>query len=290
MKKERIYHRAYALPSFFLYTVFFIVPVIGGIYFSMTDWSAFRAEMRFVGLANYRDIFFSTGPYLHSIVNTLEFTLATVFIKLALGLVLALMLNEGLRTKNVLRTIFFLPFTLSPLIIGIVFVSILGPDGPVNAALRFVGLDHWTRGWLTDVHTAFPSAMGVEIWRMAGLNMVILLAGLQGIPGTYYEAAAIDGAGAWQRFVRITVPLLMPALSIAFILNTIHGLRVFDIIFALTNGGPGSLTEVINTQVYREFSAGHYGMSNALATLAFLFTVLVAFVLRRLSGEREAAA
>lgn len=288
MQKQTIYRRIFLLPAFLLYTVFFIVPVAGGIYYSLTDWSGYRPEIRFIGLDNYREIFYSAGPYVKSIWHTLAFTFFTAIFKLLLGLGLALLLNEGLRTKNVLRTVFFLPFTLSPLIVGIVFVSVLGPDGPLNAVLQWIGLERWTHSWLTDKDTVLASTMGVEVWRMVGLNMVILLAGLQVIPKTYYEAASLDGAGVWRKFTSITLPFLLPSLQIAVILNTIHGLRVFEIIFALTNGGPGDLTEVINTQVYREFSVGRFGMSNALGTIAFLFTLLVAFGMRKLSKEREA--
>lgn len=121
---------------------------------------------------------------------------------------------------------------------------------------------------------------------MAGWNMMILLAGLQMIPEEYYEAASIDGAGAWKKFTKITLPFLRPSLMTVTVLNTIHGLRVFDIIYSLTGGGPGGLTEVINTQVFKEFGMGRYGMANALNVVIFLMTVIIAVGLQRaLSGK-----
>lgn len=285
MNAKKTYSRVFIIPAFLLYTFFFIVPVIWGAYYSFTDWSTIRPDIHFIGLDNYRDIFLSTGPYLKSILHTFSFTFFTVIFKVLIGLFLAILLNEGLKTRNLLRTVFFMPYTLAPLIIGIVFVSILAPYGPINTILEFTGLGNFTRSWLTDKSVVLASTMGVEIWRMVGWNMVILLAGLQMIPKSYYEAASLDGAGRYQQFIKITIPYLMPSLTIATILNTIHGLRVFDIIYALTNGGPGNLTEVINTQVFKEFSVGRYGMSNALGMIAFLITLIIAFVMKKVTKE-----
>lgn len=289
MQNHKLYSRLFVLPAFVLYTILFIFPVLGGLYYSFTNWSAINASISFIGLDNYREIFFSSGSYLKSIYHTLSFTLYTVVFKVLIGLGLALLLNEGLKTKKALRTLFFLPYTLSPLIIGILFVSILGPEGPLNIILRFIGLDQLTHSWLTEKSVALGSTMGVEVWRMAGWNMVILLAGLQTIPKSYYEAASLDGASTWRQFLSITIPFLMPTLMIATILNIIHGLRVFEIIYALTNGGPGDLTEVINTQVYREFSMGRYGMSNALSMVAFAFTLVIAYLIKLVSSREEAS-
>ena len=200
----------------------------------------------------------------------------TVIFKTLIGLGLALLLNKGLKSRFVFRTIFFLPYALAPLIIGITFVSVLKPDGPFNAILSLLGLESITRSWLTEASTALGSTMAVEIWRMAGWNMMILLAGLQMIPEEYYEAASIDGASKWIQFWKITLPFLRPSLTTVIVLNTIHGLRVFDIIYSLTGGGPGGLTEVINTQVFKEFGLGRYGMANALNVVIFVITVVIA--------------
>ena len=190
------------------------------------------------------------------------------------------MLNGRIRSKNVLRGIFFLPNTLSPLIIGIVFVSMLSPAGVVNAFLRLIGLEALARSWLVDPKVVLASTIAVESWRMIGWNMVILLAGLQAIPLDYYEAAALDGASYWGQFLKITVPLLVPSLTITTVLNTIHGLKTFDLIFALTGGGPGSLTEVLNVAVFREFSMGRYGMATALGVVVFAITAIIALLIK----------
>lgn len=288
MYKKKLYGMKFILPAFILYTVLYIIPTIAGMVISLTDWNVTRAGVKFVGLQNFINIFTSTGgQYMASIAHTFEFTIVTVIFKTLFGLGLALLLNKGLKSQNLFRTIFFLPYALAPLIIGIAFVSVLKPDGPLNILLSAFGLDALTHSWLTEPSTAMGSTMAVEIWRMAGWNMMILLAGLQMIPEEYYEASAIDGASRFKQFTKITLPFLRPSLMIVIVLNTIHGLRVFDIIYALTGGGPGGLTEVINTQVFKEFGMGRYGMANALNVVIFLITVVVALVMQRVLTRKE---
>lgn len=282
MYKKKLYGMKFIMPAFILYTVLYIIPTIAGMVISMTDWNVTRSDIKFIGLQNFVDIFTSRGGnYLASIGHTFEFTVVTVILKTLLGLGLALLLNKGLKSQNIFRTIFFLPYALAPLIIGITFVSVLKPNGPLNIILESLGMSNLAHSWLTESSTAMGSTMMVEIWRMAGWNMMILLAGLQMIPEEYYEAASIDGAGAWKKFTKITLPFLKPSLMTVTVLNTIHGLRVFDIIYSLTGGGPGGLTEVINTQVFKEFGMGRYGMANALNVVIFLITVMIASGLQK---------
>ena len=277
MYKKKYYGIKFVVPAFILYTVLYIIPTLAGMIISFTNWNITRPGLDFIGLENYINIFQSKGgPYLASIAHNFEFTIITVIFQTLIGLGLALLLNKGLKSRFVFRTIFFLPYALAPLIIGITFVSVLKPDGPFNAILSLLGLESITRSWLTEASTALGSTMAVEIWRMAGWNMMILLAGLQMIPEEYYEAASIDGASKWIQFWKITLPFLRPSLTTVIVLNTIHGLRVFDIIYSLTGGGPGGLTEVINTQVFKEFGLGRYGMANALNVVIFVITVVIA--------------
>ncbi len=288
MYKKKYYGLKFVVPAFILYTVLYIIPTIAGMIISFTDWNITRPGVHFVGIQNYINIFQSKGgPYLASISHTFEFTIITVILKTLLGLGLALLLNKGLKSRFVFRTIFFLPYALAPLIIGISFVSVLKPDGPFNTLLTAIGLERLTHSWLTEASTALGSTMAVEIWRMAGWNMMILLAGLQMIPEEYYEAASIDGATAGQKFRKITLPFLRPSLTTVIVLNTIHGLRVFDIIYSLTGGGPGGLTEVINTQVFKEFGLGRYGMANALNVVIFIITVVIALSMQKALRGKE---
>lgn len=289
MYKKKLYGMRFILPALILYTLLYVVPTIAGMVISLTDWNIMRPEIHFVGLKNFQNILTSTGgQYMTSIAHTFEFTFVTVFFKTLLGLGLALLLHKGLKSRHVFRTIFFLPYALAPVIIGITFVSVLKPEGPFNTILTAIGLGGFAHSWLTEPGTALGSTIGVEIWRMAGWNMMILLAGLEMIPEEYYEASSIDGANKWTQFTKITLPFLRPSLMTVIVLNTIHGLRVFDVIYALTNGGPGGMTEVINTLVFKEFGLGRYGMANALNVVIFIITTLFAITLQKvLAGKGE---
>lgn len=275
-----VYTGWFLAPAVILYTVLFVVPVVAGLGYSLTNWNSMSDTVKFIGLANFQEIFTPNSAYLKSLYITLVFTLFTIVTKGGIGLALALLVNTGIRSKNALRSVYFLPQTLSPLIIGIVFVSVLSPGGVINSTLRGAGLGGLAHNWLVDPKFVLASTIGVESWRMIGWNMVILLAGLQTIPQDYYEAASLDGASYWMQLRKITLPLLMPALTITTVLNTIHGLKTFDLIFALTGGGPGSLTEVLNIAVFHEFSTGRYGMATALGVVIFAITAIIALTIK----------
>ncbi len=283
----QFYPQYFILPAFLLYAALFILPSLLGIGYSLTDWNIYRTAIDFIGLENFKEIF-STSSYRLIIGNTFLFALITTIFKMIFGLALALVLNENLRTRHVLRTIFYLPVVMSPLVIGLVFISIFNPTrGLLNQALRGIGLESLSRQWLADYTTAMPVVMSVEIWRMSGYCMVIFLAGLQLIPQNLYEVASIDGAGGWQKFVNITLPFLRPSITMNLILNIIWGLKAFDIIFILTKGGPGHMSEVINVSVFDEFSSGRYGFATALGVVIFFFTSVIAFIVLRVLSKRE---
>jgi raffinose/stachyose/melibiose transport system permease protein len=280
VRASKVYTSWFLAPAVILYTVLFVVPVVLGLAYSMTNWNSMSDTVKFVGLKNFREIFSVGSPYLKNLSITLIFTVFTLIVKEGCGLGLAVLVNSGIRSKSALRAVFFLPQTLSPLIIGIVFISVLSPGGVVNAFLRLIGLDGLTKAWLVDPKFVLGATILVESWRMIGWNMVILLAGLQAIPLDYYEAAALDGASFGGQFLHITIPLLVPSLTITAVLNTIHGLKTFDLIFALTGGGPGHLTELLNVAVFREFSMGRYGMATALGVVVFAITATIAVAIK----------
>lgn len=288
MYKKKIYKTSFLMPALIIYLIFFIVPVIAGIGYSFTNWNSMKSEISFVGLRNYIEIFNPRNSYLLAIKNTFVFTFFSAIGKIALGLLLALFFNRKFPTQPILRGIYFMPFAISSLIIGIVFTSVLAPDGVLNAILTAVGLESITKGWLTNKSTALISVICVEVWKSIGLNMVIFLAGLQMIDKEYYEAASLDGAGKFALFRYITIPYLLPSITINLILNTIHGLKVFDIVMSLTNGGPGNATQVINTFVFTTYGMGAYGLSNALSTFIFIVTTLIALATLKIIAPKEA--
>ena len=182
----------------------------------------------------------------------------------------------------------YIPAVLSALIAGMIFKSIMNPEiGLLNSFLRLLGITGLK--WLTDPKMAFGSVMGVDIWKGMGYIMTIFIAGIMSIDPTYYEAADIDGAGAWQKFLAITLPMLMPTITVTTVLNIIYGLKVFDMVYALTNGGPGYATEVLYTSIYKEFGFGRYAVGTTLSSIMFVFMVIVGYFLIRLMTRNEAS-
>ena len=288
MNHKKIYPSYFLVIPFVLYVGLFIIPSAMGLVLSFTDWNAMNDEIHFIGLSHFKDIF-TDQRYIKVIINTLIFAAVTTVFKNLIGFTMALALNKGFKTRNFLRTIFFFPVMLCPLIIGLVFKSIYNSQyGVINEALRAIGLDALAKDWLGSTATALIAVMAVEVWRLVGQNMVIYIAGLQAISEDYLEAADIDGASRWQKLRYVIIPEMIPSITINLVLNLIAGLKVFDLVFVLTNGGPARATEVLNTLVYKEYSSGRYGFSTALGLIMFVFTCIVAFsVLKAMTREEE---
>ena len=288
MNHKKIYPSYFILLPLILYVVLFILPSAMGLALSFTDWNSVSDEIHFVGLSHFIEIF-TNSRYLIVIRNTLIFAIITTLFKNVIGLGMALVLNKEFKTRNILRTIFFFPVMLSPLIIGLVFKYIYNPEfGVINEFLRAIGMNVLAKDWLGDIGTALGAVIIVEIWRLVGQNMVIYVAWLQAISDDYLEAADIDGAGKFQKLIYVILPQMLPSITINLVLNLIAGLKVFDLVFVLTNGGPARMTEVLNTLVYKEYSSGRYGFSTALGFVMFVFTCIVAFsVLKAMSKEEE---
>lgn len=289
MYRKKIYKGYFAVPAVLIYTLLFMVPVVLNFYYSFTNWNAIKMTgetAKFIGFDNYVKIF--QNPELVSVIGrTLVFALVTTVFKNVIGFLLALAFNEGLKTKNILRAIFFLPAMLSPLIIGLIFGSIFMKNGFANQLLTALGLEEMTRAWLTTKSTALGTTMFVEIWRQVGFNMVIYLAGLQLIDKGYYEAAAVDGANKRQQLFYITLPRMIPSLIINLLLALSQGLKAFDIVFVLTGGGPNGATELINTLVFREFGKKLYGMSSAYGVILFVITAVAGLLVLKIKDNND---
>ena len=286
--KNKVYPRYFMLGALILYITFVVLPGFMGIAYSFTDWNSYSSEVNFIGLDNFRTIFSGGEKYLRFIFNTLSFSVWTITLKTIIALFLAVLLNYGVRRfAHVYRTIIYLPVVLPTIAVGLIFRSILNPrSGILNEFFRSIGLGALAQPWLVDPNIAMASIIGVDTWKGVGYIMVILLAGLQTIPKDYYEAAEIDGASWAASFRYITLPLLVPALTVVTVLNLLYGLRVFDIVHVLTGGGPGYATDVVFTVVLDEFSKGRYGVGTALSTVMFVFmTVVGFFIVRRLTRD-----
>ncbi len=289
MNKNKVYPIYFTFGALILYAVLFVIPSLIGIGYSFTDWSAYSDKLHFVGLDNFKLVFSSDEAYLAIIANTLKFTVITTVLKNVLGLVLAILLTKSIKLLNFHRGVMFMPSVLSTLIIGMIFKSILDPSGGLlNTFLRAIGLGAFAGKWLVTSELAFGSVMAVDIWRGTGYIMTILIAGILSISTTYYEAASIDGANGFQKFRYITFPLLLPTLATTTVLNVIYGLKVFDMIYALTNGGPGkTTTEVLYTAVFKKFGTGQYAVGTALSSVMFIFMVVIGFFMIRIMTKNE---
>jgi raffinose/stachyose/melibiose transport system permease protein len=290
MKHGNRYPFYFVLGALILYLVFSIIPGITGIFYSFTDWSGYTNKINFIGLDNFKTIFSASENYLLFIKNTFIFTIITIILKTVIGLALALILTEGVkRFAYFYRMMIYLPVVLPALAVALIFRSILNPaTGLLNTILRGIGLGMLAQKWLVNPHIALYSVIGVDTWQGVGYIMVILIAGLTSIPREYYEAAEVDGAGFWARLFWITLPMMMPAIIIVTVLNLLYALRVFDIVYALTNGGPGYATDVIYTAVFKAFSQGQWGLGTAFSSLLFVFMCVLGYFVIRLMDRGQA--
>jgi raffinose/stachyose/melibiose transport system permease protein len=286
--KRKSYSYALLLPGFTLYMVFFILPTIGGLILSFANTSGFDlSSFRFLGFENYQDIF--TDPDLNiAIINSFKFTIVTTVFKLAIGLLLAILLNKELKTRNALRSVYFVPAVINSIAVGLIFTSAMHPTtGIINKILNAVGLGCLAQSWLTDTNLAIYSVSAIEIWKWSGFCMVILLSGMQAISKEYYEAAAIDGVSSFQKFRYITFPLLLPAINNCLILNIVGGFKAFDIIQGTTQGGPGTSTQVFGTLVYKCFGSSRLGEGSAASILLAIIVMAIALPTYRAIAKKE---
>jgi raffinose/stachyose/melibiose transport system permease protein len=290
MNRKKTYPTYYAFAALILFTIFSFLPGVMGIFYSFTNWNSLSSEVDFVGLKNYAKIFSGKYDFGTYILNTLRFTGLTMMTKTVFGILLAMLLTHKLvKCRNIQRMAIFIPQVMSFLIVGLVFKSLLNPvTGFINHFLHSIGLSFLAKNWLSDPGIALNTVIAVDTWKGVGYLMIIVIAGINAISSTYYEAAQIDGANFIQKTWYITLPLLKPVILNVTILNLTYGLRVFDIIYTLTNGGPGHVTEVINTAVYSEFSKGNYAMGTTLSGILFIFVMLISyFILKVLEPKEE---
>ncbi|WP_123303109.1 carbohydrate ABC transporter permease [Bogoriella caseilytica] len=259
------------IPAGVLYLVFFAIPTFASFYFSLTRWTLFDAQ--FIGLENYIR-FFSEPQLRQGFINTFIFGVTTSGAKVVIGLALAVLLTSQIVARGYLRSVVFFPVLVSTIGVGVMATAMLDPfDGVVNAMLGWFGISG--PGWFTDPNIALLTVAGVDIWKGLGIATLIYIAGLATIPREYYEAAQIDGAGRWQQFRTITLPLVMPATGTVIILSLIGGLRTFDLIWATTGGGPGFASDVIASVIYKQYQAGFYGLSTAGNVILFVVVTAV---------------
>ncbi|CDI12196.1 Permease component of ABC-type sugar transporter (plasmid) [Agrobacterium pusense] len=282
-KRNSAYPYWFVLPGAVIFTVLFLAPTAASFWFAFTRWDLYTAQ--FIGLDNFVQFF--KEPFLvQGLWNTLIYAFLTSGTKSVLGLLLAVLLTSGIWAQGFLRTVVFFPVLVSTIGIGITFAALMHPTkGLINVGLEHIGIEG--PGWLTSASLAIYSIAFVDLWKGIGLATLIYIAGLSAISTDYYEAARIDGATRLQQFWRVTVPLVRPATVTVVTLSLIGGLRSFDLIWAMTKGGPGFSSDVLASVIYKQYQSGFYGLSTAGNVILFLLITIIIMPMTYFFSRRE---
>ncbi len=240
---------AFIVPIVAFFLTFVLYPFVRSFYISLTQWSGFGVP-RFVGLMNFQNML-DDPVFWRSLETTLVFTVVSTVLQTVLPMLLAILLIAGWRGSVVFRTVFFMPQVVSLVVSGLLWQMMYdGNFGLVNRMLAAIGLGGFSHNWLADPNTVLPAILVVSLWQSAGFFMLVFFAGLQGIDQSLYEAARVDGANKLQEILRITVPMLRPVTAVVITLNILGGVKVFELIYVMTGGGPNHASEVLGTYLY----------------------------------------
>jgi raffinose/stachyose/melibiose transport system permease protein len=283
VRKKSRYPYWFCLPAAVIFFVFFVVPTFSSFFFSLTRWDL--TDWEFIGLDNFVN-FFQEPALVIGLKNTLIYAVVTCGLKVVLGILLAQLLTSRIIARGFLRSVAFFPVLVSTIGVGLTFTVLMDPSaGLINTSLAAIGIEG--PAWLVDPKFALLSVALVDVWKGVGLATVIFIAGIVSIPREYFEASAVDGASAFRRFWHIVLPLSKPAITTVIILSLIGGLRSFDLIWAMTRGGPGFTSDVIASVIYKQYQAGFYGLSTAGNVVLFLLVSAIVFPLYRFFTRQE---
>ncbi len=273
----------FLLPTLILFFGIIIVPIVMSTYYSLHEWDGIT-DMKFIGLDNYIELFTNkTLNFPKAQLNAVYYALISIFIQLPFSLLLALLLAKGRKGSRFFLTVFFIPVIMSTVVIGQLWLKIYNPDyGILNVALSAVGLDSWAHVWLGDKNTALMAAFIPTLWQYTGYHMILMYAGIKSVPPELREAALIDGASEWQVNRKVIIPMIKPVLRVCLIISVTGSLKIFDLIYILTNGGPAHATEVPSTlMVSMMFLRNQYGLGSAIAVLLIFVCFLIAVIIRK---------
>ncbi|MBQ9504972.1 MAG: sugar ABC transporter permease [Lachnospiraceae bacterium] len=284
-REKTMYSIWFVIPSLVIFAIFFLWPIISSLYYSLTVWNFDTAT--FCGLDNFK-MFFSENSLSSSVLHTLIYAFSTSALKVVLAFFIAIFLCSKIKTKDFIRSSVFFPNLVSAMAVGLTFSYLMHPTrGFFNVILNSLGLA--SIDFLGDPRFALASVILTDVWKGLSISVVIYIAGIQSIDKTYYEAAQIDGASGWQQLVNVTLPLVAPAQNSIIILSLIGGLRSFDLIWAMTGGGPGFATDVMASVIYKEYAYGFYGLSTAGNVIMLILISIIAFRLQHFLNKREEA-
>nr|WP_058307327.1 sugar ABC transporter permease [Gracilibacillus massiliensis] len=287
--KKILAYAAFVGPALLFFLTIQIVPFIMGIYYSFTSWNGVSSVVEWVGLDNYQKIFTDDSKFFNSFLFTTKFMFASVLISNIVGFGLALLLNMALKTKNILRTVFFIPNVIGGLLLGFIwqFIFIKG----FASIGDLTGLAFFNQPWLGDEVTAFWGIVIVFAWQISGYMMVIYIAALQSVDKNLLDAARIDGASSIEMLTRIIIPLILPAFTICFFLTISMAFKIFDLNISLTGGGPFNSTESVAINIYQEaFQNNRYGLGSAKSILFFIVVAIFTTVQVMVTKKKEVEA
>ena len=269
-----------------IYGVFFILPNVSSLVYSLFSWNGISEERTFVGLANFKKML-ADRIFRTALINTVKYTVTLVLFQTLIGFLLALLVQKTNRVNSVFRTIYFLPAIIAASTVGLIWGFIYDPNiGALNELLRILGLSSWRHAWLSDEKIVIYAIAAVHIWVGIGQSVVLFVAGLQNIPQDVLESAALDGATSWKQLVHITIPMLRPTTLIVLVLTTIGGFKSIDFVYVMTGGGATHSSEVLSTLLYKEaYAYSDFGYSAAISVA--LLVVVAAITLIQMYGLRE---
>ena len=276
VKKPRDwYYWIFMTPALVLFSLFIVAPTVGSVYYSFTNWDGISPRMNLIGLQNYIEIF-TSARFGNALKNTIILTMFVSVLENVFALALALLVDKVIKAKNFFRSIFYIPVLVSGIVSGFIWKVMYNYNfGVINSMLRGMGLENLTQDWLGDTRFTLIAIGTVLVWKGVGYYMIIYLASLQSISSDVLEAAMIDGAGPWQKFTKITMPLISGAFTVNFTLSLINGLKIFDQINVMTDGGPGFTSETLVYLLYKVgFNEGRQGFGTAVG-IVLLFLILI---------------
>lgn len=287
-KKTKFYISLFVVPALIVYLVFQIIPLIGAVYFSFMEWNGIGGTpLKFVGLDNYAAAF-QNADFLLSLKNMLKMVVFSVIFHTPIALLVAVAINTRCKGFRLFKALFFVPTVFPLTAVGLMWYFVFMPTGSFNTLLKTVGLADMVTPWLVNPGTAINTIIFVNIWAGIGYFMVILIAGLTTIPDDLYEAASIDGASAVHKFFKITIPMLKPTISMCILLDIIGSVKVFDLVFAMTGGGPNGLTNLPTTLMYNEaFKYNHYGLGSAIGIIILIICLAGTLISNKLTKSKE---
>lgn len=279
----------FLVPGTILYLLFFVYPTVSGFYYSFTNWDGINPKFELVGLENYKELVADDTIFHKAFWNNLKFMLFVVLFQTSFSLLFAVLCVKNSKTNTFLRALYFFPTILASISVAFIWSFMYDPNlGLVNLMLRGIGLDSLAQNWTGDGSIAIYSIAFAQAWAHIGQMMVIFIAGLQAIPEDLYEVANIEGASKWQTFRKVTWPLVAPAATIVVAYTTIQSFKAFDLIFAMTGGGPNFATEILSTFIYHTaFQNYKFGYASAGSMLFMVIIAMITFIqFRLLRGDK----